>query len=230
MEDYQIKGLTVVRESTDNTKKFLQNAGNSCGANIDIVVCENPNNVSLTLIYEQFLQQVRQEEKPTIAVIMHDDIEFMKAGWGKELIRMFNENPEYGIIGVAGSAQFDEKGAWWNYPKKYGQVMHRHQGKAWVTPFSELYQEDLKETCCVDGLFMAIEPKRVGDFDEKIPGFDFYDIDFCLSNFVNKTCKIGVTTKVRIAHNSIGEMKPQWAENLKLINEKYGKYYPISVK
>ena len=67
--------------------------------------------------------------KENIVIFIHDDIEFLRKGWGREIMRLFNENKEYGIIGVAGSAQFDEGGAWWNYDKKFGQVLHRNEGK-----------------------------------------------------------------------------------------------------
>ena len=66
-------------------------------------------------------------------------------------------------------------------------------------------------------------------YDPTLNGFDFYDIDFCLNNFVHKSCKIGVTTNIRMAHNSIGELKESWDVNRKIINKKYKKYYPIDI-
>jgi hypothetical protein len=33
-----------------------------------------------------------------------------------------------------------------------------------------------------------------------------------------------------MAHNSVGETKPNWFENLEKLNEKFGEYYPIKVK
>ena len=78
---------------------------------------------------------------------------------------------------------------------------------------------------------MAVHTKRISkDFDESIKGFDFYDIDFCLANFIDKKTKIGVTTNIRVAHNSVGKLKPTWYENRDLINEKYKNYLPINLK
>ena len=161
---------------------------------------------------------------------MHDDIEFLKKGWGREILRLFNEHEDYGIIGVAGSAQFDSNAAWWQYDKKYGQVLHRHNGKSWLTAFSPLLDKDLQEVCVIDGLFMAVHRKRItAKFDESNK-FDFYDISFCLDNFLDGKTKIGVTTNIRIAHNSIGEMRPDWYTTRERINNKYGDKYPIEVK
>ena len=143
---------------------------------------------------------------------------------------LFNKHKDYGIIGVAGSAQFNEMGAWWNYEKKYGQVLHRHDGKSWLTAFSPLLDHDLEEVCVIDGLFMAINRRRISkSFDPVIGPWHFYDIDFCLANYIDGKCKIGVTTNIRLSHNSIGELDEQWYENRKKINEKYKKYFQIEV-
>jgi molecular chaperone DnaJ len=50
-----------------------------------------------------------------------------------------------------------------------------------------------------------------------------------LSDLDEKT-KIGVTTNIRIAHNSIGQLSEGWHKNREVINEKYKEYYPIKVK
>jgi hypothetical protein len=56
-----------------------------------------------------------------------------------------------------------------------------------------------------------------------------YDIYFCLSNFFKKKCKIGVTTNIRLAHNSIGKLKDSWYKNRDIINEKFGNKFPIDI-
>ena len=165
-----------------------------------------------------------------IIVFCHDDIEFLKKGWGEEVIRLFSKNRKFGIIGVAGSAEFDEKGAWWNYQRRFGQVLHKNGGKSWLSAFSPLLDKDLEEVCVIDGLFMAVKRSRITkNFDPDLPGFDFYDIDFCLANFLDGKTKIGVTTNIRLAHKSVGELGDGWFRNRALINEKYGDEFPIRV-
>ena len=172
-----------------------------------------------------------KEIDTNIIVFIHDDVEFLKKGWGKEIIRLFNENKKFGIIGVAGSAQFDENAAWWNYEKKYGQVLHRSEGKSWLTAFSPLLKKDLQEVVVIDGLFMAVHRERVAEnFSREIDFFDFYDIYFCIANYLSKKTKIGVTTNIRMAHNSVGKLKDSWFKNREIIVDKFGKYFPIEVK
>lgn len=198
-----------------------------CDIKIECIV--NADGMSLTKIYSSIL--ANEEDNNDIVLFIHDDIEFLRPGWGSELIRLFNENPEYGIIGVAGSAEFDERAAWWTFDRKFGQVLHRHDGKSWLTQFSPLLEKDLEEVCVIDGLFIAVKKSRLSeDFNVDIEGFDFYDIDFCLANFLDGNCKVGVTTNIRIAHNSVGELKDSWYENREIVNNIFGDFYPIVVE
>ena len=78
---------------------------------------------------------------------------------------------------------------------------------------------------------MAVAKNRLGsDFDKSINGFHFYDITFCLDNYLSGWCKIGVTTNIRILHKSVGKLNQGWFDNREIINLKYKKHYPIRVK
>lgn len=225
----KMNDITVVfaskKDSSDNDV-FINHIKESCGCEVFIIYLHNPDGLSISKIYADIMPMI----KTRYAVFIHDDIEFLKNGWGAELMRMFKENEKYGIIGVAGSAEFDERGAWWNYHDIYGQVLHRHDGKSWLTAFSPLLTEDLQEVVVIDGLFIAVDKERLGEnFDDELDGFDFYDIAFCLRNFLSKKCKIGVTTKIRIAHNSIGQLRPSWYTNHEIINEKFKEYFPLKI-
>lgn len=220
------KRLTIVISSReDGNEKLISNIDKTISCSYDLNFIKN-DGVSLSSVYKQALIDSPND----IILFIHDDIEFLLKGWGKELIRLFESNKDYGIIGVAGSAEFDNNAMWWNYNKKYGQVLHRNNGKSWLTSFSPLLKEDLKEVCVVDGLFIAVDKTRISkNFSGEIDGFNFYDIDFCLSNFLDKKTKIGVTTNIRLAHNSIGKLSENWYINKEIINNKYKDYYPIHV-
>lgn len=222
------KLLTIVIPSRKNVKEsqmLLENIEGTVGVPCNIMYIQN-DGVGLTRVYHDAMEKVETD----IVVFIHDDIEFLRNGWGAELIRMFSEHQDYGIIGIAGSAEFDNKAMWWNYEKKYGQVLHRNEGQSWLTSFSPLLKKDLEEVCVIDGLFMAVSKERISkDFDVELQGFNFYDIDFCLNNFLDKKTKIGVTTNIRVAHNSVGKLSENWFKNREIINEKYGNHYPIHV-
>ena len=216
------------KKSTEENKEFIEHIKNTCECDSHVYSIHNPEGVSLSKIYSDMM--VSNDIDTNVIVFIHDDIEFLKKGWGKEVLRLFNENQDYGIIGIAGSAQFDSNAAWWNYKKIFGQVLHRSEGKSWLTAFSPLLDKDLQEVAVIDGLFMAVHKQRIGsNFSNELQGFDMYDIWFCLSNLLAKKCKIGVTTNIRVAHNSVGRLKDSWYKNREIINEKFGKYFPIDI-
>ena len=226
------KSISIVvcsRNTSEEKKDFIEHIKDTCGCDAHVYFFINQNGVGLTKIYSEMIDGDKFEDD--IVVFIHDDIEFLRKDWGKEIIKLFNKHNNFGIIGVAGSAEFDENGAWWQYDKKYGQVLHRHDGKSWLTAFSPLLKNDLEEVCVIDGLFMAVNLKRISkNFDENVTGFNFYDIDFCLSNYIDGKTKIGVTTNIRIAHNSVGELTKEWYENRDIINKKFKDYLPINIK
>lgn len=227
MED-KITVIFCSKKNGEENKGFIDHIKETCGCDLNVICVHNPDGISISKIYADMT--VNEEIETNIIVYIHDDIEFLRKGWGKEILRLFNENEKYGIIGIAGSAQFDENGAWWNYEKKFGQVLHRWEGKSWLTAFSPLLDKDLQEVAVIDGLFIAIHKKRISEnFSREIESFDFYDIHFCLSNLLKKKCKIGVTTNIRVAHNSIGKLKDSWYKNREIINEEFGRKFPIDI-
>ena len=227
MED-SISVVICSRDNKELKEKLLEHIKETCGCNVHTYYMYNPDGVGLSEIYNTMLSKEKNEN--AITVFMHDDIEFLKKGWGGEVLRLFNENEDYGIIGVAGSAEFDSNATWWQYNKKYGQVLHRHNGKSWLTAFSPLLDKDLQEVCVIDGLFMAVHRDRITKQFDQTKKFDFYDISFCLDNFLDGKTKIGVTTNIRLAHNSIGQMRDGWYTAREEVNKKYENDYPIEVK
>lgn len=218
------------REKNGEPNSFVEHIKATCECNSHVYAIHNPDGISISKIYGDML--VSDDIKDNIIVFIHDDIEFLRKGWGKEILRLFNEHQDYAIIGVAGSAQFDAGAAWWNYDKKFGQVLHRSEGNSWLTAFSPLLDKDLQEVLVIDGLFIAVDKTKINEnFNRDLDGFDFYDIDFCLSNYYSKdwNYKIGVTTNIRVAHNSVGKLKDSWYKNREIINTKFGEHYPIDI-
>lgn len=228
MAEKKVFVVVSSRKSETELTDFNLMVRNTAGMDIQIVGIENPEGLGLTIVYNHVIPSLDSDN--SIVAFIHDDIEFLKKGWAVELRRLFAENEDYGIIGVAGSKQFNQNAAWWMYDKKYGQVLHQSDGKTWLTKFSPLLKKDLEEVAVIDGLFIGVDLQRVTHlFSDEIIGFNFYDIDFCLKNYVAGLSKIGVTTNIRVAHKSVGKLSQDWYDTRKMITEKYWRYYPIDV-
>jgi glycosyltransferase involved in cell wall biosynthesis len=185
------------------------------------------NGESLTKCYNRGLEQAKYD----IVVFCHDDLTIETKQWGNKLIKMYDNNQEYGIIGVAGTKHMAESGMWWEKRKKmYGRVKHTSGGRSWLNTYSADIGTDLEEVVVVDGVFFSCHKKRIkSNFDENVEGFHFYDISFAFQNYLAGV-KVGVQTQIRINHQSIGETNEQWDENRKIFAEKYVDKLPVNIK
>jgi hypothetical protein len=190
-----------------------------------ILIYENNGEFSLPQLYNKGLSESIND----IVVFMHDDIDIETTNVTKKLNNLFDDFPEHGIIGLAGTNNM-VSGMWWQIRESMqGQVKHEHQGKVHRNNYSESFGDGLKDVIVVDGLFFAVHKKRILEgFDEEFPGFHFYDIPFCFANFL-KGVKIGVTTKIMVIHKSIGMVNKQWEKSKWFFEAKYGQHLPVTI-
>lgn len=192
----------------------------------EILVYENEGEYSLSQLYNVGLR----DSKNDIVVYMHDDIILETTNITPKIVRLFNENPEYGIIGVAGTDNLTS-GRWWdNRDRMYGIVAHEHEGKRHVNQYSkQTFGDKPKEVVIIDGVMMMVHKKRIKHtFNEQFEGFHFYDLPICVENYMDGV-KIGVTTKIRITHKSIGMVNKKWEKNKLLFEALYEKKLPLTV-
>lgn len=194
--------------------------------NNQIIVYENDNQFSLTELYNKGLE----ESINNIVVFMHDDLIIETPDVTSKILYLFKKNNDYGIIGLAGTTNL-KSGMWWeDRSSMYGIVGHEHEGKKHVNFYSEQrFNEKVKDVVIIDGLFMMINKNKiVHKFDENFKGFHFYDIPFCFQNFTSGV-KIGITTKIRVTHKSIGIVNKQWEKNKLFFEALYGKNLPLTI-
>lgn len=193
---------------------------------VEIIAKVNNGEKSLSEVYNEIIEESSNE----IVVLLHDDLEFDTKNWGEKLIKVFEKNPEYSIVGLAGTKYLEKSARWWTVPSTmFGIVNHKHEGKKWASTYSSELGNKVEETILVDGLFIAFNKNKIKHgFDTSIEGFHFYDLGFCLPNYLDDV-KIGITTQIRVTHLSIGQTNEQWEKNRQLFSEKYDKFLPIDI-
>jgi hypothetical protein len=192
----------------------------------EILVYENDGEKSLTQIYNTGLK----DSKNDIVVFMHDDLILETSNMTPKIIKLFEKHLDYGIIGIAGTDNLTS-GMWWqNRENMFGVVGHVHDGKRHVNHYSKaVFNDNLKSVVIVDGLWFAICKSRIKkEFNEQFEGFHFYDISFCVDNFLENV-KIGVTTKINVTHKSIGATNKKWEKNKLFFEALYDKNLPLKV-
>jgi hypothetical protein len=226
-----MNGLTVIFSTRKKDENYINHLIKTSGLNskLEVLCYENNGEYSLPYLYNKGLI----ESKNNIVVFCHDDLDFKMADrWGVRLLNKFNKNPSYGIMGAAGTTELVEA-CWWvpDLRNAKGIVMHiQKDGRLTTSRYSSENGSKLYDVVTLDGLFIAVDKtKIINNFDEEFNGFHFYDIPFCVNNFVNGV-KIGVFTDIRLIHKSIGETNKQWQVNRELFNRKYGKLLPLKIK
>ncbi len=207
---------------------FVELLKKSCGvSNPQIIPIENEGKYSLPEAYNMILEQATND----IVVLCHDDIYFDSKNWGSKILKHFKRNPEYGILGLAGSTQLPESAKWWeDFSKMKGIVNHEHEGKKWESKYSASLGNQIDDVVLVDGLFIVLNKKNIKQtFNEEIKGFHFYDVDFSFRNFIEDV-KIGIIYDVRVTHKSIGQTNEQWEQNRIVFAEKHKDLLPVKIK
>lgn len=219
--------ITVGYSTRKSNPEFVEYLKKTSGfKKINVIEKVNNGEKSLSQVYNEIIS----ESQTDIIVLCHDDITFDTNGWYAKILKHFDKS-DFGIIGVAGSTYMPESGMWWERKgRMVGIVNHEHEGKKWESKYSDSLGNGIKETVIVDGLFIVLDKTKIKHtFDENVPGFHMYDVNFCFKNFLEGV-KIGVITNVRITHKSIGMVNQQWDENRKVFAEKYKDSLPAKIK
>lgn len=219
--------ITIGYSTRKHNPEFITHLKKTCGLkNIQVIEKINNGEKNLSQVYNEILDESLNE----VVVLCHDDIEFDTNKWGDKLLKSF-EYSDFTILGMAGTKFLNNNCQWWNpRPAMKGIVNHKQGDKKWTSQYSTPNSFDtIDETIIVDGVFMAIyKSDIVHRFDETIDGFHFYDLGFCLPNYLDGV-KVGVIYNVRLTHLSIGVTNEQWEINRQKFSERYKEQLPISL-
>jgi GT2 family glycosyltransferase len=223
--------ITIVystHKDSDYNNKFKQHLLQTVGvSNPQILEYENHNQYSLAELYNRGIS----ESKYDIVVCCHNDIKLEK-NWGKKLLEDFSNNPEFGIVGKAGSCYFPESGVYWEKMNQtmVGQVYHHppNQNK-WLSRYSPKLPI-LIPVVTIDGLFISFDKTKIKHtFDESYGKFHFYDHGFCIPNYLDDV-KLGVTSSFEITHESVGRPNEEFFQSKEMFLQKWGDKLPLDLK
>ncbi len=194
----------------------------------EILPYQNDNQYSLAEIYNKGIEKSKYD----IVVCCHNDI-ILEKGWGKSLLKDFQNNPQYGIIGLAGSSVMPESGIYWEQMQQTmcGNVYHKIGDKPkYKSKFSPKFHNKLLDVVTIDGLFISFDKSKIKHkFDENIGKFHFYDHCFTIPNYLDGV-KIGVTFSFEITHFSAGVPNDEFHQSRGLFLSKYSEQLPITLK
>lgn len=218
--------ISIIFSTRKLDENYVKHLKYSCGLiDPDIIPIENENQYSLSEAYNMGLAKTRYNH----VVFLHDDLHFETDNWGRKLCKHFTRNPEYGIIGVAGTDNLIS-GMWWEVRESmHGIVNHGDHGKTWTNRYSPDQGNKIKQMIVLDGLFFAIDKSKIiHKFNEDFKGFHFYDLAFGFANHLAGV-KLGVCTDIRVTHMSVGITNEQWEINKKQFEKLYEDKLPYNL-
>jgi len=212
----------------EKNNEFINHIHKTIGVKHDVICYTNYNQYSLTSIYNKAIKEYNREN--IIMIFAHPDITIKTENFGKILLHRFNHT-DFSIIGVAGTTYLHDNGVWWHdRSRMFGIVEHTNGISTWVSEYAPPRKGYIKPVVVIDGVFIATDCNNIiHQFDEEFKGYHFYEIPMCLNNYLDEI-NIGVTTDIRILHNSIGMVNEQWELNRQQFIEKYKDELPIEYK
>ena len=223
--------ITIIystHKDTNYNNKFRQHLLQTVGLkDVQILEYVNHNQYSLSQVYNSGITESIYD----IVVCCHNDIKLEK-NWGKKLLKDFEENSDFAIIGKAGSCYFPESGVYWERMNQtmVGQVYHHPEGKnKWLSKYSAKLPF-LIPVVTIDGLFISFDKTKINHkFDETIGKFHFYDHLFCIPNYLDGI-QIGVTSSFEITHQSVGQPNQEFFVSKDFFLKKWGHKLPLDLK
>ena len=185
-----------------------ENVAATIGVAYEIIAIDNSaGQYGICQAYNVGARQSRYD----IVCFMHEDIRFHTVGWGT-VVKTILADESVGVLGIAGGVFQPKAPAGWigGGQAIYMNIIHTTEEESeheYINPTNS----SLAQVAAVDGVWMCCRRSvwEAYKFDPlALPGFHFYDIDFCArvaSKFTNY-----VTFEVVIEHFSRGSFDKKW--------------------
>jgi hypothetical protein len=193
-----------------------QNIAVTVGVAHEIIAVDNRNSGNgLCHVYNQAAALARFDT----LCFMHEDIAFLSKGWGLNVLAHFSEQQGLGLLGVAGSRYKSGFPSGWSTGSRRSdcQSLFHREGNGTLKAFhnappSQEAAEGRSYVCVLDGLWLCVR-RSLWDqvrFDEAIPGFHFYDLDFSLR--CHRRMAVAVVYDIQLTHFSMGHFDHRWLQ------------------
>lgn len=147
-----------------------------------------------------------------IIVFSHDDIRILSPDFAQ---RLWRHMAHVDLLGVAGTTLASGPVFGWSgHPHLHGWVTHpAPDGNGWMAGTYGLTFDPVGHAQMLDGLWFAArtEAARGIRFDESLPGFHFYDVDFTYRCHL-AGLRVGICPDLMLVHDSHGNFGDAWRQ------------------
>jgi hypothetical protein len=212
--------------------RVRKNIADTISVTHEIIAYDNSDGLKgICEIYNQGINQAQYD----ILCFMHEDIAFNTVNWGNIVIDAFNQNPDLGLLGVAGSTYKALAPSGWHalgVSTEYLNIVQqfKFEDREPKHYYRNPRNEELTPVVCLDGVWLSTRRSiaLANQFDESFTGFHVYDLDFSLKIF--QQYKNAVTYSILIDHFSEGNYNADWATDTIKLHEKWNYLLPINLE
>lgn len=207
--------------------KLVKNINETIGDNFlfEIIQMWNPNIMGITKAYNLGAEKSQYEN----LLFIHEDILFHTQNWGEKLTDNLSKS-DVGILGIAGSSYVPVAPCSWTVTEKYNFVNIIQNNKEKNNPIlTKTTKAPQTPVYAVDGVFMGIKKDVFNQFkfEEKLPGFHGYDLDFSLR--VSKKYQNFIIDKILIEHFSKGNLDKNWFDANIRVKQEIGSHFQKNI-
>lgn len=153
------------------------------GFEIDFIAVEHAR--SMTEGYQSAMTQSDAKYK----VYLHQDVLITHKNFISDIVRIFSDQPDLGLLGVVGSKDIPPNAIWWESMCRVGKVYDSHSGMMEMLQFQQI-QDQVEFVASLDGLIL-ITQYDIRWNTEHFDGWHFYDLSQCME-FRRAGYKVGV--------------------------------------
>ncbi|HEY9220460.1 MAG TPA: glycosyltransferase [Lutibacter sp.] len=217
----------IICSRTKNiTPVLTENIKDTIGCDYELIVIDNSeNHYSIFEAYNLGIEKSKGE----YLCFIHDDILFHTIGWGDIVNRIFNDDEQIGLIGVAGAkSKTKMPSAWWNCEEKQKviNIIQHIPNKVKENWNMGIKNNLLEEVVAIDGVFMVARKDDKVHFNENLTGFHNYDLNISFE-YIKNGYKILVTNEILLEHFSLGTINEAWINSTFKIHSIYKKLLPL---
>lgn len=213
-------------------EQVIKNVQETIGVDSEIIAFDNRDGKKgICEIYNEGIQKAKYD----MLCFMHEDIRILTADWGQLVKKTFDKNPDYGLLGIAGSDYKSLAPSGWNgggIDTDHANFIqnYKFQKKPPFKYYKNPRNCKLAEVACIDGVWFCV-PKNIAEsvlFDhDTFTGFHGYDLDFSMA--VARHYKIGVVFDVLIDHFSEGNYDKTWMHETLKFHKKWHSHLPVNI-
>jgi glycosyltransferase involved in cell wall biosynthesis len=185
MNNKKICFITCVNdlELYDECVKYLSNLNVPEGYEVENIFIEEAE--SITKAYNEAMKASDARYK----VYMHQDVFVINKNFIFDILNIFQNDKNVGLLGVIGAKAIPTSGLWQDSGSKYGKVYDSHTSKMELTCFDEV-DKDYESVKVIDGLIMATQ-YDIPWCEEKFDGWSFYDLSQSME-FIKAGYKVAI--------------------------------------